>query len=247
MAFWCSTEVDIVEHDLRDGKTREQIAQHLCACGYPRSVSSVKDKVAAMGWHGPTVDYVRIAVFNAWPEERIETLRKLWDRGLSCSAIGGEMGMTRNAIIGKACRLGLPARQKRGDERKKYIQRSAEERAKHKRPPRDRKGEYRPRLPVEPLPAPIQDQNIPLEQRKTLFELTNSTCRWPIDSLGYPSFYFCGAPGADHAKGHPYCSGHAARAFHYSKKSNLKFVAEREARFERSKITFLHAEGRHEP
>lgn len=47
-----------------------------------------------------------------WPEERTERLRVLWDEGLSCSKIArilGE-GLTRNAVIGKAGRIGLPGR-----------------------------------------------------------------------------------------------------------------------------------------
>ena len=52
---------------------------------------------------------------NSWTEERLEKLRTLWDTGLSISSIGEELGVTRNAIAGKAhtmtcsvkCRLSL--------------------------------------------------------------------------------------------------------------------------------------------
>jgi GcrA cell cycle regulator len=48
----------------------------------------------------------------SWTEDRIELLRKLWDKGRSASQIAEELsgGITRNAVIGKAHRLGLKAR-----------------------------------------------------------------------------------------------------------------------------------------
>ena len=47
---------------------------------------------------------------NAWTEERLAQLRKLWDEGLSISQIGDALGVSRNAIAGKAHRMGLPKR-----------------------------------------------------------------------------------------------------------------------------------------
>ncbi len=47
----------------------------------------------------------------SWTEERIETLKKMWDSGLTATQIAEELGgISRNAVIGKAHRLGLPAR-----------------------------------------------------------------------------------------------------------------------------------------
>lgn len=45
-----------------------------------------------------------------WTDERIEQLRKLWDQGLSASAIGKQLGVSKNAVVGKAHRLKLPPR-----------------------------------------------------------------------------------------------------------------------------------------
>jgi GcrA cell cycle regulator len=52
------------------------------------------------------------AVANAWTEERVERLKKLWSDGLSASQIAAELGggVTRNAVIGKVHRLGLRGR-----------------------------------------------------------------------------------------------------------------------------------------
>jgi GcrA cell cycle regulator len=47
----------------------------------------------------------------AWTNDKIELLKKLWDEGLTASRIAHEIGdMTRNAVIGKAHRLGLSGR-----------------------------------------------------------------------------------------------------------------------------------------
>jgi GcrA cell cycle regulator len=46
-----------------------------------------------------------------WTEQRIETLRKLWGQGQTASQIAAILGgITRNAVIGKAHRLGLTGR-----------------------------------------------------------------------------------------------------------------------------------------
>lgn len=44
----------------------------------------------------------------SWTEERIEKLKKLWGSGKTAAEIAEELGdVTRNAVIGKANRLGL--------------------------------------------------------------------------------------------------------------------------------------------
>jgi GcrA cell cycle regulator len=45
-----------------------------------------------------------------WAEETIIRLRALWDEGLSSAEIGRRLGVTKNAVVGKAHRLDLPAR-----------------------------------------------------------------------------------------------------------------------------------------
>lgn len=47
----------------------------------------------------------------SWTEERIETLKTMWEKGLTASQIAETLGgVSRNAVIGKAHRLGLQAR-----------------------------------------------------------------------------------------------------------------------------------------
>lgn len=44
---------------------------------------------------------------ETWNSERIEQLKRCFQAGLSSSQIAREMGVTRNAVIGKVNRLGL--------------------------------------------------------------------------------------------------------------------------------------------
>lgn len=47
----------------------------------------------------------------SWTDERIELLRGMWEKGLTANQIATELGgVSRNAVIGKAHRLGLNAR-----------------------------------------------------------------------------------------------------------------------------------------
>ncbi len=47
----------------------------------------------------------------SWTDERIDSLRGMWEKGLTASQIAEELGgVSRNAVIGKAHRLGLKSR-----------------------------------------------------------------------------------------------------------------------------------------
>lgn len=47
----------------------------------------------------------------SWTDERIDQLKSMWERGLTASQIADELGgVSRNAVIGKAHRLGLQSR-----------------------------------------------------------------------------------------------------------------------------------------
>ena len=47
----------------------------------------------------------------SWTDQRIDQLKNLWEKGLTASQIADELGgVSRNAVIGKAHRLGLKSR-----------------------------------------------------------------------------------------------------------------------------------------
>ena len=149
-----------------------------------------------------------------WTDERVETLKKLWADGLSASQIAGELGgITRNAVIGKVHRLGLSGRAK----------------SPSSAAPRQRKARTHPHMMRVSRPAmrgntalahsyemeveaepELNDNVIPMGQRRTLLELTELTCRWPIGDPGTPEFFFCGGQAAT---GVPYCSYHSRVAY----------------------------------
>src|SRR3954452_3277847 len=67
----------------------------------------------------------------SWTEERIERLKKMWHDGATASQIADELGgVSRNAVIGKAHRLGLeqrpsPVKAGEDDKAKKPVQPTA--------------------------------------------------------------------------------------------------------------------------
>lgn len=49
--------------------------------------------------------------YFGWTPDRVSRLTDLWGKGLSARLIGIELGITRNAVLGKAHRIGLDPRQ----------------------------------------------------------------------------------------------------------------------------------------
>jgi len=145
-----------------------------------------------------------------WTEERVELLKKLWADGLSASRIAAELGgITRNAVIGKAHRLGLSGRAKSpasGAPRPRKL------RVHVLRPTRAAvQGANALVLAYETEPEPVPADNvIPLTQRRTLLELNEDTCRWPIGDPATENFFFCGGKPVT---GLPYCAYHARVAY----------------------------------
>ncbi len=61
-------------------------------------------------WEGPSVARLQNAMSEEWTPLRISALIALWNEGLSTSEIGNRLGITKNAVVGKVHRLGLPKR-----------------------------------------------------------------------------------------------------------------------------------------
>lgn len=64
--------------------------------------------------------------------------------------------------------------------------------------------------PSPPPPSPQSDWDIPLEQRRTLWELTAKTCRFPVGEGA--EMFFC---GAEPEPEYPYCLHHCRRAYSF--------------------------------
>jgi GcrA cell cycle regulator len=47
---------------------------------------------------------------TVWTQDRVEQLGQLWRQGLSTAEIGRRLGITKNAVVGKAHRLSLQPR-----------------------------------------------------------------------------------------------------------------------------------------
>ena len=45
-----------------------------------------------------------------WDDNNVAKLRELWDQGLPTAQIGKLLGFTKNAVVGKAHRIGLERR-----------------------------------------------------------------------------------------------------------------------------------------
>ena len=157
----------------------------------------------------------------SWNDERVESLKKLWQEGLSASQIASRIGgVTRNAVIGKVHRLGLAGRATTSRMKSHRPRRTASV-AKvrpintNNRPQRTQtvgnpafRDLYRP--DAEAYVAPIEEVVIPVAERKYIATLTESCCRWPIGDPQEAEFHFCGKKKVN---GLPYCEVHARRAF----------------------------------
>ena len=150
----------------------------------------------------------------SWTDDRVEQLKKLWESGLSASQIAAELGnITRNAVIGKVHRLGLSGRAKSPS--------SAAPRQRKARPAQNMMRISRPMsrgntalahvFETEPEPDPVAFDNVvPMSQRRTLLELTEDTCHWPIGDPSSSEFFFCGGKAVASL---PYCAHHSRVAY----------------------------------
>jgi GcrA cell cycle regulator len=137
---------------------------------------------------------------GVWTRERIALLKKLWAEGETATAIAMRLRMSKSAVLGKVFRLRLRSEKKAT---------AASARRRTAILGRRRKG----RPPGKPRAKPAAADAPAMAPGKTLFELTNDSCRWPHGQPGTKTFHFCGAPGADLEGGQPYCERHMRRAY----------------------------------
>jgi GcrA cell cycle regulator len=136
-----------------------------------------------------------------WTDEHIAKLRTLWAEGISTAEIGRRLNISKNAVVGKAHRLNLPARP------------SPIRRAENGAPPRQTTPR-RVQGPTLPPLAAVIGASVPalravMPASKSSLPRTTPCC-WPIGEPGKPSFHFCNAAAVT---GKPYCEEHAAIAY----------------------------------
>ena len=131
----------------------------------------------------------------SWTYERVEKLKQLWEEGLTASRIAAELGeVTRNAVIGKAHRLGLSGRMasKKSNGgisiiRKKRVNISQNQK-------------------VINIAAVINEPMNPTD-----FEnIKDGLCRWPLGEPEEIDFKFC---GRNTQEGFVYCQSHYKQAY----------------------------------
>lgn len=161
-----------------------------------------------------------------WTPERVEQLRTFVVTGLSCSQIAAEIGVSRNAVIGKIHRLGLAPGRPAGTPARAC-------------PPRARRPRFSPRMfprlmcvgvasPANAGLAKVGASHIAngagpfvghpaveSAQPCSLLELARGKCRWPVGDQvsGAAEFSFC---GNDVIAGFSYCAAHTRMAYRLS-------------------------------
>ncbi len=153
-----------------------------------------------------------------WSTERVDQLRSFVTAGLTCSQIAAEIGVTRNAVIGKIHRLGLSPGRPRGRQPSALTQRMRATRTTPAQPRAPRsliaqllRAMTTPSAPnVMHFPSVTEMPAVENVKRCSLLELANHACRWPLSDPGKPDFGFC---GNDSIAGISYCAGHARLAY----------------------------------
>ena len=157
----------------------------------------------------------------SWTEDRMQMLSELWTQGLSASQIASKLGgVTRNAVIGKAHRMGLQCRPspiRTGGSSSRSRRRAADRRAASKvlattvvgqgvfqDMPYDNPEEIEA---ISPPPVEVNGHASRLEGARLG---QAGACAWPIGDPGDDNFRFCDATSSP---GRPYCSDHCDQAY----------------------------------
>ena len=121
----------------------------------------------------------------SWNQQKVDDLKKLWNEGVATSRIGEQLGFTKNAVIGKAFRLGLERRQ---NSRKKTAHSQSISSVTM----------YRETS--SPSPSQITPKR-EVTRRREKFSFKKSivgtgsfkSCQWPIGDPLEDGFHYCGA------------------------------------------------------
>jgi GcrA cell cycle regulator len=136
-----------------------------------------------------------------WSSARVEELKARWHDGETASAICAAMAApSRNAVIGKANRIGLFYK------------------AKKPAPARPRTRKARKQVMAKTY-ATMSDADMPpaFENPKPFIALGRDDCHWPGAGRG-PDMQCCAAPVA---VGHPYCARHCRIAYTHAPRPSV--------------------------
>lgn len=140
---------------------------------------------------------------STWTDVRISLLREFVAKRYSCAEMAAQIGVTRNAVIGKLHRLGLSTGNTKKSQKKEGVGR----RKRFNAGPQVQAIRTRIANRVEDLEQNANellrepDEIVPLHIG--LMDLTEATCRFPYGNKS--PFTFCGCAKIDDG---PYCYGH---------------------------------------
>ena len=134
----------------------------------------------------------------SWNDEKIGQLKRLWKDGLTTSEIGKKLGISKNAVVGKAHRLSLEGRP--SPIRTVAMPVAAGKSAASSAQKKNFKEEVSKKISS-------LDKQVPLVG---ISDLGVAACRWPIGDHKEAGFHFCGKRAIP---GRPYCEEHAGVAF----------------------------------
>lgn len=185
----------------------------------------------------------------SWTDERINLLKKMWKDGKSAADIAKTLskGVTRNAVIGKAHRMGLsnrPSPIKKSDAPAAPAKEAVKKDPPKKDPPKKEAAKPAAKKVVPPVvvsgvkhnplargeiaePRKFEKEAIPPGGGVALIDLTERMCRWPIGDPREDDFTFC---GRGIRQGTPYCPEHAGAAYQSSSRTRAAAAEEKEAK-----------------
>ena len=135
----------------------------------------------------------------SWTPDQVSKLKELYGKGNTAGQIAAIIGKTRNSIIGKGFRLKLSAKSIPKNNNLKHVSQRKENTTQSGR--KTRKSKFK---------SLLLDKNFEPENPKSLEELHDNICRWPIGHPNEPNFYFCGRKSM---KDFSYCKLHVLYAF----------------------------------
>ena len=142
----------------------------------------------------------------SWNQQKVEDLKKLWNDGVATSRIGEQLGFTKNAVIGKAFRLGLERRQ---NSRKKISQPASFSSTTLYRETSSSSSS----ISVKKEPIRRREK---FSFKKSIVGTGNfRSCQWPIGDPLEVGFHYC---GGQNIPTKPYCIEHFKKAYNVDEK-----------------------------